>query len=113
MTSTGQMRFKTDTGIGVAAMPSFNRGSPAYSMLPEPAMPISPLLMSHWVSSTRRPSVSKRRRMAMRLKIAGSSPFSPASRIVPPLNPSCQLGILPFGGSRCASKVMRLAPELT
>ena len=36
----------------------------------------------------------------------------PPSRIVPPLNPGCQSVMLPFGGSRWASSVMRLAPEM-
>ena len=75
-------------------------------------MPISPLLMSACVSSTRFLSVSKRMPMAMRLKISGGSLSMPASTIVPPEKPSCQSATLSFGGSRCASKVMRFAPEM-
>ena len=61
-------------------------------MLPVPATPISPLLISAWVSNTRFLSVSKRRPMAMRLKISGGSPSMPASTMVPPLKPSLPVG---------------------
>ena len=46
----------------------------------------------------------------MRLKISGGSLSMPPSRIVPPLKPSCQSLMVPFGGSRWASSVRRFAP---
>ena len=81
-------------------------------MLPVPATPISPLLISAWVRSTRLRSVSKRIPIAMRLKISGGSPSMPASTMVPPLKPACQSVTLPLGGSMWASSVTRLAPEM-
>ena len=80
-------------------------------MLPVPAMPISPLLISAWVSSTRLWSVSNFMPIAMRLKISGCSLSLPASTMVPPLRPACHSVVAPFGGSRWASSVTRLAPE--
>jgi hypothetical protein len=63
--------------------------------------------MSPWVSTMRWPSMSKRMRTAMRLKISGASPSAPGRTIVPPERPSCQFGTVSLGGSRCASSVMR------
>src|SRR5579859_4097908 len=81
-------------------------------MLPVPAMPTSPLLISACVSNTCLWRVSKRKPILMRLKMSGGLLSMSASTMVPPERPSCQSLTSSLGGSRCASSVMRLAPEM-
>ena len=72
---------------------------PNSRLLPVPATPISPLLISAWVRSTRRLlRYRSAGRSTMRLKISGGSLSLPASRMVPPLKAQLPVGDVVVGG---------------